>query len=638
MADGRGLATGMSRIPPYNPQLAQLVKDAPRGPGWLHELKYDGYRIGCRIDAGRVTLLSRSGKDWTEAFPEIVRAAAALKVSSALIDGEVCVLLPDGRTSFQALQNLAGADRTRLVYFVFDLMHLDGRSLMPESLEARKAALRTIVKGARLRFSDHIDADGPDAFREACRLQLEGIISKPRDQPYQSGKRLGWLKTKCIKRQEFVIGGFTDPEGSREGIGALLVGFYDSGTLAFAGKVGTGFTTKGARELRTALNRIERRDAPFTPPPPGWLGRNAHWVKPDLVAEVEFTEWTNEGKIRHPSFQGLRRDKKPRSVVREVEVRDARREAGGAKAKTGRPKAAPASTSKSRIDVRGIGVSHPDRVMYETPRLSKLDVARYYDAVADAMMPHVEGRPLTLVRCGEGLAKGCFYMKHSKLWSPPELKRVKIREKTKIGDYLVIESPEAIVALAQMGILEIHTWNSRYGKVEHPDRIVLDLDPGPEVAWTTVVQSAKVVRTLLQTLDLESFVKTTGGKGLHLVVPLEPRHDWKACLELSRAVAAALVRHDPELFTTTFAKRGRESQILVDYMRNNRTNTSVAAFSTRARAGATVSVPLSWRELTATLDPAAFTVATVPARLQRQRRDPWAEYFRLRQRVRHTNP
>lgn len=632
----------MARIPPYKPQLTQLVKEAPRGQGWLHELKYDGYRIGCRIDAGRVNLLSRNGNDWTDAFPEIAKAATALKAKSALIDGEVCIVLPDGRTSFQALQNLAGADRARLVYFVFDLMYLDGRSLMSDPLEVRKTTLRKIVKGPRIQFSDHLDADGPDAFREACRLGLEGIISKPRDQPYQSGKRLGWLKTKCIKRQEFVIGGFTDPEGSREGIGALVVGFYDSGpgspkprreggNLVFAGKVGTGFTTKVARELRTALNRIEVRESPFTPAPPGWLGRNAHWVKPELVAEVVFTEWTADGKIRHPSFQGLRRDKNAKSVVREKEadVRGAMREAGGAKATAGSAKR---SARETRIEVRGVGISHPDRVMYDTPRLTKLDVARYYDTIADAMMPHVDGRPLTLVRCGEGVAKGCFYMKHSKVWSPPQLTRVKIAEKTKIGDYLVVESPAALVSLVQMGILEIHTWNSRHRKVEYPDRIVLDLDPGPEIAWKTVVESAKVVRKLLQTLDLESFVKTTGGKGLHVVVPLEPRHDWKACLELSRAVAETLVRHDPELFMTTFAKRGREDQILVDFMRNNRTNTSVAAFSTRARDGATVSVPLAWNELTPKLDPSSFTVKTVPERLKRQRKDPWADYFRLKQR------
>ena len=313
-------------MPPYHPQLAQLVKIAPSGSNWVHELKYDGYRIGCRIERGRVTLLSRRGNDWTANFPDIAQAAAALGVRSALLDGEVCSVLPDGRTSFQALQNSTG----RLVYFVFDLLYLDGRSLLSEALDARKRSLKAILRtGARIEFADHIDADGPAAFREACRLGLEGIVSKRRDQPYLPGKRQGWLKTKCVQRQEFVIGGFTDPEGSRQGIGALLVGVYPAAPrrgagarqtgLVFAGKVGTGFTAKSARELRAALERIEVNACPFTPPPPGWLGRHAHWVAPRLVGEVEFTEWTDEGKIRHPSFQGLRADKQPKDVRRERE-------------------------------------------------------------------------------------------------------------------------------------------------------------------------------------------------------------------------------------------------------------------------------------------------------------------------------
>lgn len=283
--------------------------------------------------------------------------------------------------------------------------------------------------------------------------------------------------------------------------------------------------------------------------------------------------------------------------------------------------------------VRGIRITNAGRVMYRDPPLTKVDIARYYDRVIPAMMPHVEGRPLTLVRCGDGLAGGCFYMKHTKLWAPAALTRVKIQEKTKVGDYLVIESPEALISLAQINILEIHTWNTRYKKVECPDRIVLDLDPGPEVAWPAVVAAARKVRALLQTVDLDSFVKTTGGKGLHVVVPIEARHDWTGCLQFSRAVAELLTRHEPARFTTTFAKRGRERQILIDYMRNNRTNTSVAAFSTRAREGATVSVPLTWTELTPKLDPASFTVETVPARLEQQKKDPWAGYFTARQRL-----
>jgi bifunctional non-homologous end joining protein LigD len=290
-------------------------------------------------------------------------------------------------------------------------------------------------------------------------------------------------------------------------------------------------------------------------------------------------------------------------------------------------------TSTLLPSVRDVSITHPDRVMYEEPRLTKLDVARYYDEIAPAMMPHVEGRPLTLVRCGEGVRRGCIYMKHSKVWSLPALTRVKIREKTKIGDYLVIESPRAIVSLAQMDVLEIHTWNARKDKIEYPDRIVLDFDPGELVEWRAVLASAKRARRLLQTLELESFVKTTGGNGLHVVVPLAPRRDWQECLSFARTIAEAMVRSDPELYTIKFAKQGRERQILIDYLRNNRTNTSVAAFSTRARDGAPVSVPLAWTELREGLNPSQFTVRSVPERLKRLRKDPWADYFRLQQRV-----
>jgi bifunctional non-homologous end joining protein LigD len=603
-------------MPPYTPQLAQLVKAPPSGSEWLHEIKYDGYRIGCRMDGGHVKLLSRNGKDWTDAFPEIVRAARALRVRSALFDGELCYVMPDGRTSFQQLQNaFSGGSRDALVYFVFDLLYLNGRSLLGEPLEERKRLLKPLVlHDARFQFAEHLDADGPEAFREACRLGLEGIVSKQRDQPYRSGKRVGWLKTKCVQRQEFVIGGFTDPEGSRQGIGALLVGHYEGDRLAFAGKVGTGFTTKSARDLRIELNAIEVRECPFDPRPAGWLGRNAHWVKPTLVGEVVFTEWTNENKIRHPSFQGLRRDKDPKSVVRENAQ-------------------LPTARHADKATVRGVRISNPDRVMYDEPRLTKLEIVQYYDRIADAMMPHVDGRPLTLVRCGNGITGDCIYMKHSKVWAPAALTRVKIREKRKIGDYLVIESPEAIVSLAQMDVLEIHTWNTRARKVEYPDRIVLDLDPGPDVTWPEVVESARLVRKMLHGLDLESFVKTTGGRGLHVVIPLDPVRTWEECLEFARSMAATLVEHDPKLYTMNFGKQGREGQILVDYLRNNRTNTSIAAFSTRARTGAPVSTPISWTELSPKLDPSRFTVETVPDRLRKMKRDPWADYFTMRQRL-----
>jgi bifunctional non-homologous end joining protein LigD len=464
--------------------------------------------------------------------------------------------------------------------------------------------------------------------RQACELRLEGIISKRRDAPYTAGRGDTWLKTKCVARQELVIGGFTDPEGSRQGIGALLVGYYDAGgALVFGGKVGTGFSVAVARDLRKRLERIETRSPPFTPPPPGALGRRAHWVRPELVAEVTFSEWTDDGKIRHPSFQGLRRDKDPRSVVREVPT-DSPPPAPG-------PRLGPRSRRREdeAPSVAGVRISNPDRLMYPGTGVTKLALAQFFERIADWILPHLEGRPLTLVRCPDGLSGECFYMKHSKVWAPREVRRVRIQEKTKLGEYLIVDTLAALVGLVQMNVLEFHTWNTRAGRLEHPDRIVLDIDPGEKVPWKAVVGAARQVRSLLERADLQSAVKTTGGKGLHVVVPLAPRADWQECLAFSRAVAAAMERANPDLYTTAFAKAGRERKILIDYLRNNRTNTSVAAYSTRARAGAPVSVPLRWNELTAALDPSRFTVETIEARLRRLRGDPWREYRESRQRL-----
>jgi bifunctional non-homologous end joining protein LigD len=626
---------------PYKPQLARLVKEPPEGDEWLHEMKYDGYRIGCRISGGRVRLISRNGKDWTEAFPEIAEAAAKLGVRRALIDGEVAIVLPDGRTSFQDLQNaFSGGSRRGLVYFAFDLLFVDPEMLTRRPLAERKAKLLRLVgkPGARsrIRYSDHVVGHGGRMFAEACRLKLEGIVSKRRDSEYKAGRSDAWVKTKCVQRQEFVIGGFTDPEGSRKGIGALLAGHYDDDDrLVFAGKVGTGFTTATSLDLRRKLEAIERSASPFTPPPEGWLGKHAHWVKPSLVAEVVFSEWTGDGKIRHPSFQGLRRDKKATDVRRETPQALS---AVGPRNRVG----AKAEAKSSRITVAGVSISHPDRVMYPEPstaeapagkRITKFDVAKFYERIADWIVPHVEGRPLTLVRCPEGLAGECFYMKHSKVWAPPALRRVKIQEKTKIGDYLVADDIAAVVSLVQMDVLEIHTWNTCVDKVELPNRIVFDMDPGAHVPWARVIDSARLVRKMLETVGLESFPKTTGGKGLHVVVPLVPRADWRECLDFSRALAEAIERHDPALFTTMFAKAGRERKILIDYMRNNRTNTSVSAFSTRARPGAPVSMTLRWEEVTPALDPSTWTVATAERRLSLLRKDPWRDYWTCKQRL-----
>ncbi len=640
-------APGAAPLPlVYSAQLARLVDAPPAGDEWLHEIKYDGYRIGCRVDGTDVRLVSRNGKDWTDRFPEIRDAALGLGIRRALLDGEITIVVADGRTSFQALQNAFAGQGSRggLVYFAFDLLHLDGADVAARPLEERKSALARLLAASHaprrrtpaptvIRFADHVIGGGPAFFSEVCRHGLEGVVSKRRDLPYEPGRHGGWLKTKCVRRQEFVVGGFTDPEGTRAGIGALLVGVYDDAhRLTFAGKVGTGFTQQSALALRRRLNALETRASPFTPPPAGWLGRGAHWVRPELVAEVAFTEWTDEGKIRHPSFQGLRADKAPGEIEREEPERKAPSTAAvGARAAAARGAAATPKRG-TRRDTSPVRLSHPDRVLYPEDGITKSDVAGYYEAVGDWIVPHVRGRPLTLVRCPDGVGS-CFFMKHSRVWSPPGLRRLRIQEKTKLGEYLVADDLAGVLALVQMDVLEIHTWNTVAENVDRPNRIVLDLDPGPDVPWSAVVTGARLVRGVFTALGVDSFVKTTGGVGLHVVVPLKPLLDWRACLEISRAIADAIVRADPRTYTTSLPKAGRERKILIDYLRNNRTNTSVAAFSTRARRCAPVSVPLAWDELEPRLRPERFNVRTVPGRVRRLRTDPWERYWRAEQRL-----
>ena len=627
--------------PDYRPQLATLVKEAPLGDEWLHEVKYDGYRIGARVRNGRVALYSRNGKDWTAAFPGVAESVAALGASDALLDGEVAMVLPDGRTSFQALQNVLSSEATgaTIAYFVFDLLRLDGERLGPLPLEERKVRLRKLVgrrKAGTVRYSDHVIGRGDEFFRQACDAGLEGIISKRRDQPSHPGRHRDWLKTKCVLRQELVIAGFTDPEGSRQGIGALLVGYYERDRLAFAGKVGTGFTHRSALDLRRRLEALEVRTCPFTPAPAGVLARRAHWVRPALVGEIAFTEWTSDGKIRHPSFQGLRRDKSPKQVVRERPVVAAAVPAARATSRQRRPRhgrSTPSGRDDSEPAVAGVRISNPDRVIFSTPRLTKLDLARYYEGIGDWIVPHVKGRPLTLVRCPDAVSKGCFFMKHSKVWAPSTLRRVRIQEKTKLGEYLVADDVPGVIGLVQMGIVEIHTWNSTYEHLEQPNRIVFDLDPGDRVTWPRVIHAARTVRTALAALDLEAYVKTTGGRGLHVVVPLVPHADWAECLAFARALSERLVQANSGEYTTAFARAGRENKILIDYLRNNRTNTSIAALSTRAREGAPVSFPITWEELKPSLHPESMATVTAPALLARRPSDPWKSYWTSRQRL-----
>ena len=613
------------------PQLATLVERPPDGDGWLHELKHDGYRILARVEHRRAQLFSRNARDWTEKFPAVAEALGRLPVEHAILDGEVTVLLPDGTSSFQALQNFgSGAARGQLAYMVFDLLYLDGRDLTGARLEDRKAALARLLTSANdqaavLRYSDHVVGAGADFFAHACKLGLEGIVSKKRDAPYRGTRGPEWLKIKCLKQQEIVIGGYTEPEGSRIGIGALLGGVDESGRLVYVGKIGTGFDNRMRRDLQQRLSRLEQKTSPFAARPAG--AARAHWVKPELVAQVSFSEWTSDGKLRHPAFQGLREDKPADTVVRE---RPATTEAEMKRtARAPRP-TRPAKTTAEAV-VSGVRLTHADRVLYPSHGTTKLDLARFYESIAKWVLPHLEDRPTTLVRCPEGAHKPCFYQKHVGYWAPESLRRVKIQEKRKVGEYLVVDSLASLIGLVQIGILEIHTWNSVVKRLEQPDRVVFDLDPGPGVEWAQVIECARLIRDALHTLELESFVKTTGGKGLHVVAPLVPGPSWDEASAFSRAVAETVARANPRRYITSMAKAERRGKIFIDYLRNIRGATSVAAYSTRATPQATMSVPLTWDELSTRIKSDHFTIANVPQRLAGLTADPWAAYWRTRQ-------
>jgi bifunctional non-homologous end joining protein LigD len=610
-------------------QLAAPADTAPDGPLWLHEIKYDGYRLLARIEPGLVTLTTRNGLDWTPKFPALARALAALPVERALIDGELVALAADGTTSFGALQDaIARGDTGGLVFFAFDLLHRDGYDLTGAVLEDRKAALAEIVSpisDGTVRYSDHQEGRGPDFFRHACRYRLEGTIAKRRDRPYRPGRSGDWRKIKCDKRDEFVVIGFTEPGGQRHGLGALLLGYYDpQSRLHYAGRVGTGFNDAQLGDLRARLDAIARTDPPAIPPK-GVSTKGVHWSEPRLVAELRYAGWTADGMLRHPAFQGLREDKSAAEVVYPV--------MGDAK-----PSEAPLTPALSpqaggSITFAGVRITNPDRVLYPDRGITKLALAQYYDRVKDWALPHLANRPLSLVRCPEGYDKECFYQKHISAGMPDVVGRVEIADKSVTRTYLVIENLAGLVAVVQMGVLEIHPWGSTANKLETPDRVTFDFDPDVGLPWEQVIAAAVEMREALLGIGLQSFVKTTGGKGLHVVVPVMPKLGWNEVKEFSRWVAERFVATYPERYTANPAKRARTGRIFIDYLRNTRGATAIGAYSARARAGAPVATPLFWEEVERGVTPDAFTVLSVPARLAKLKSDPWADLPNLRQSI-----
>ncbi len=656
------------------PQLATLAAAPPDGEEWLHEIKYDGYRLLARIERGDIRLITRNGLDWTGKFPALAGALAELPVESALVDGELVALATDGTTSFADLQDsIARGDTAGLVFIAFDLLYCDGDDLTGATLEDRKTALAAIVPPAAhgaLRYSDHQAGRGGDFFRHASRYALEGTIAKRRDRPYRPGRSTDWLKIKCHQRDEFVIVGFTEPSGSRHGFGALLLGYYDTqGMLRYAGRCGTGFNDAQLADLRSRLDAIERPDPPAALPK-GVSKKGVHWVAPRLVAEVRYAGLTGESMLRHASFQGLREDKNAEEVVYDpAKHGDALAQAdphphtaSAADSSRIRPhphppplagegisNAAPAPASSTSgkpsvsepardgsVTFEGVRLTSPGRVLYPDQGITKLALAQYYAAIPDWALPHLANRPLSLVRCPEGQGKECFYQKHVSAGMPDAIGRVEIADKSGTDTCLVIENLAGLVAVVQMGVLEIHPWGSTIDKLETPDRITFDFDPDVGLPWERVTEAAIEMREALLGIGLRSFPKTTGGKGLHVVVPVVPRLEWEAIKEFSKWVAERFVAAYPDRFTSNMAKRARSGRIYIDYLRNGRGATAIGAYSARAREGAPVATPLSWEEVESGVKPDAFTVATIPdrvAKLAKRNADPWAEMPKLRQSI-----
>ena len=627
------------------PELALSASNPPRIAGWLHELKLDGYRIQVRKDGTRVRLLTRTGLDWTHRMKPIAQQLKDIPAESAILDGEVVVLSENGTSSFAGLQAAfqEGA-RKPLTYFAFDLLHLNGHNLRGLPLIDRKAILAQVVRDVDgvLRYSEHLESDGEVIFRKACELHAEGIVSKRAASPYHSGRGGDWLKLKCVHEQEFVVGGFTELANKSHGVGALLLGYYQDSKLIYCGRTGTGFTQKTHRILRDQLDKLRQAATSFDNPPAEAV-KGAIWVKPKLVAQVSFASWTSDGLVRQAAFKGLREDKPAGEVHREEPTASPKpRTAAHAShiapasvaAKTTRPTKSskslkPVSSGTQHAPVR---LTHPDKILDVESQLTKQQLADYYWAIAPQMLPYITDRPVSLVRCPEGSGHPCFFQKHATGTLPPGVASVDIPDKKtgKKEPYITLSTPKALAGLAQMGVLEIHPWGSKNEDLERPDLIIFDLDPDAAISWRTLADSASEVRRQLKSLGLESFLKTTGGKGLHVVVPIEAKLDWTAVKQFAHTFALAMEQHRPNLYLSKMSKAARKDRIFIDYLRNERGSTAIAPYSPRARAGAPVALPLSWTDLKLPKRP-IFEVADFNQWKHRLARDPWKDILKTHQ-------
>jgi len=676
-----------------SPQLALETTSPPDTDDWIHELKLDGYRIQARKSGSKVQLLTRKGIDWTHRMPTVAKAVAQLPVHDCTLDGEVVVLSTNGTSSFALLQaSFQNAETHPLTYFVFDILHIDGHNPRDLSLRERKQLLASILPPPNpdaeeaIRLSEDIPGNGESVFRNACTLHAEGILSKRANAPYRSTRSGDWLKSKCLHEQELVIAGFTLSSEGPDRVGALLLGYYPpvkrgpktSRQLIYAGRTGTGFTQKLRRELLNQLVKLRVPDCPFERIPQD-AARAVYWVKPTLVAQVRFATWTSDNLVRQASFLGLREDKPATEVTREAPTIAPKPKRAHTSTHSTKPRAhathhvesvqrfalsatkpmSPRSKTSDTMPTKSVAakpapkkpspakskpapakptfiaraaLTHPDKVLDPTSGLTKQQLADYYAIVADRILPYIANRPLSLVRCPQGSGKPCFFQKHVNNYLPPGIKTIDIQDKVNAAPepYITLDTAEAIVSLAQMNVLEIHPWGSTNDDLEHPDRLIFDLDPDAELPWLTVAAAAAEVRQRLKNLGLESFLKLTGGKGLHIVAPIQPTLTWAELKTASHNFVLAMERHNPDLYLTKMTKSSRVGRIFLDYLRNQRGATAVAPYSPRARAGATISMPLPWAALNRDEHP-ILSVHDVAANHAKLKADPWKSLLTTRQ-------
>ncbi|EJN20799.1 DNA ligase D [Pseudomonas sp. GM79] len=641
-----------ARLPELlKPELATLVESAPSGE-WSYEIKFDGYRVMARIDHDEVKLFTRNGHDWTHKLPGQAEALAALGLESAWLDGEMVVANEQGVPDFQALQNaFDSGSSASIVYYLFDLPYLNGVDLREVPVEERRAALATVLKlneNPLLRFSDAFDESPEALLNSACEMQMEGLIGKRLGSPYVSRRTRDWIKLKCKHRQEFVVVGFTDPKGARSAFGALLLGLHDrdSGELRYAGKVGTGFNEATLKRIYEQLKPLQTKKPSVVNPPSGFEAKGVHWLKPTLLAEVAFAEMTKDGSVRHAVFHGLRDDKPAKEITEELPTTvntsasktAAAKSAAKNKSAAEKPDAADPKTAQSTVAPSQIGlpsgkvrITHPDRVIDASSGTTKMQLAQYYASVAEWILPQLKDRPVALVRAPDGIAGELFFQKNAERLAIPGI--VTLDKELTGQPVMIINNAKALIGAVQMSTVELHTWNATSVDLDKPDRFVLDLDPDPALPWKSMIEATQLTLTVLDELGLKAFLKTSGGKGIHLIVPLTRKHGWDEVKDFSHAIVSHMAKLLPDRFSAVSGPKNRIGRIFIDYLRNGLGATTICVYAVRTREGLPVSVPIFREEVAELKGGNQWNVHNVHERLADIGDEPWADLKKTRQTI-----